>query len=227
MEISAEFWAFVHNHLFPRPSATDNKSVNMEKNQATVSKQTLYLTTLIVFTAGFLAGVAFTVFKTGGSQPGQSIGQQSGQAAQEAQAILNLEAEVTANPENFNAWTQLGHLYFDSNQYNKAIGAYTRSLELHSGDANLWTDLGVMYRRSGNPEKAIEAFTKAMAMDAGHLQSRFNMGIVLHYDLGRTAEAIQAWQAVLSLNPGYKTANGIALQDFIKQVEQDAASGSK
>jgi cytochrome c-type biogenesis protein CcmH/NrfG len=199
----------------------------MEKNQATVSKQTLYLTTLIVFIAGFLAGVAFTVFKTGGNQPGQSISQQSGQAAQEAQAILNLEAEVTANPENFNAWTQLGHLYFDSNQYQKAIGAYTKSLELHSGDANLWTDLGVMYRRSGEPEKAVEAFTKAMAMDAGHTQSRFNQGIVLHYDLGRTAEAIEIWQQVLTINPGYKTVNGIGLQDFINQVKKGAAPQSK
>lgn len=199
----------------------------MEKKQATVTKQTLYLTALIVFIAGFISGVAFTVFKTSDSSTAQNISQPSGQSGQEAQAILNLEAEVTANPDNFNAWTQLGHLYFDSSQYNKAIGAYTRSLELHSGDANLWTDLGVMYRRSGDPEKALETFSKAMTLDANHAPSRFNKGIVLHYDLGRTAEAIQSWQEVVAINPGYKTANGIALQDFIIQIQEEAAKAKQ
>ncbi len=201
---------------------------NMEKNKATVSKQTLYLSVLVVFIAGFICGVVFTVMKSdGGNSSPQSVSQQSGQSQQESQAILNLEAEVTANPNNFNAWTQLGHLYFDTDQVDKAIGAYTKSLELHTGDANLWTDLGVMYRRSGDPQKAIEAFDKAISMDAGHVQSRFNKGIVLHFDLGRTEEAIKSWQSVLAINPNYKTANDMPLQDLIAKVQSQAGESNK
>lgn len=196
----------------------------MEKNQATVSKQTLYLSVLIVFIAGFICGVVFTVMKSGSSPVTQNPSQQSDQSQQEAQAILNLEAEVTANPENYDAWTQLGHLYFDSNQVVKAVGAYEKSLDLHSGNANIWTDLGVMYRRSGAPEKAIEAFEKAMSMDSTHAPSRFNKGIVLHFDLGQTDKAIESWQSVLAINPGYKTGNGMPLQDLIDQVQ--AAAGN-
>jgi cytochrome c-type biogenesis protein CcmH/NrfG len=200
----------------------------MEKNQANVSKQTLYLSVLIVFIAGFICGVVFTVMKSGGGNSApQNVSQQSGQSQQEAQAILNLEAEVTANPDNFNAWTQLGHLYFDTDQVDKAIGAYTKSLELHTGDANIWTDLGVMYRRAGDPQKAIETFDKAISMDAAHQQSRFNKGIVLHFDLGRTEEAIKSWESVLALNPNYKTANGMPLQDLIAQVQGQAGESSK
>ena len=195
----------------------------MEKNQATVSKQTLYLSVLIVFIAGFICGVVFSVIKSPGTAPvaGNSA-QQSAESQQEAQAILNLEAEVTANPDNYNAWTQLGHLYFDSNQVSKAIGAYTKSLELHSGNANLWTDLGVMYRRSGDPQKAIEAFDKAMSMDNSHAPSRFNKGIVLHFDLAKTDEAVESWRSVLVINPDYKTANGMPLQELIDQVKAEA-----
>ena len=40
------------------------QSVNMEKNQATVSKQTLYLSVLVVFIAGFICGVVFSVMKS-------------------------------------------------------------------------------------------------------------------------------------------------------------------
>lgn len=191
----------------------------MEKNQATVSKQTLYISILIVFIAGFISGVVFTVMKSDNSLVAQSPSPQQAQSQQEAQAILNLEAEVTANPDNFNAWTQLGHLYFDSDQYTKAIGAYEKSLELHSGNANIWTDLGVMYRRSGAPEKAIEAFEKAMSMDSSHAPSRFNRGIVLHFDLGQTDKAVESWQSVLAIDPNYKTGNGMPLQDLIRQVQ--------
>ena len=197
----------------------------MEKNQATVSKQTLYLSVLVVFIAGFISGVVFTVMKSDNSMVAQSPSPQQAQSQQEAQAILNLEAEVTANPDNYNAWTQLGHLYFDSNQVSKAVGAYEKSLELHSGNANIWTDLGVMYRRSGAPEKAIEAFEKAMSMDSTHAPSRFNRGIVLHFDLGQTDKAIESWQSVLAIDPNYKTGNGMSLQDLINQV-QDADKNS-
>jgi cytochrome c-type biogenesis protein CcmH/NrfG len=195
----------------------------MATDQNSVSKQTLYITIVIVFIGGFLSGVGFTIFKTGGNSAPSSTGvvQQQGSTDQEAQAMINLEAEVTAHPDNYNAWTQLGHLYFDSDLFDKAIGAYTKSLELHSGDANLLTDLGVMYRRSGQPDKAIEVFNKATAMDATHQPSRFNKGIVLHFDLGRTPEAVASWESVLALNPNYQTGNGTPLKEFIDQIKAE------
>ena len=202
----------------------------MATEQQNVSKQTLYTTIFIVFIAGFLAGVGFTVYKM--DSPADAASPQSAAqpsiSEQQSQAILNLEAEVTANPQNFNSWTQLGHLYFDTNQYQKAIAAYNKSLELHSGDANLWTDLGVMYRRAGDSTKAIESFDKAMAMNSSHEPSRLNKGIVLYYDFNKTDEAIAAWEAVLHINPEAVLANGTPLRDFIGQVreKQKTDSGS-
>lgn len=195
----------------------------MAKEHSSVSKQTLYVSIFIVFIAGFLLGAVFAVYKldTTPTISSSDQAQQQGNSQQEQQAILNLEAEVTAHPENYNAWTQLGHLYFDSDQYNKAIGAYTKSLELHSGDANLWTDLGVMYRRADEPEKAIDAFDKAIAMNTTHEPSRLNKGIVLFYDFGKPEEAIATWEAVLKINPESRTANGTYLRDFIAQIKED------
>lgn len=202
----------------------------MASEHASVNKQTFYIIIFIVFIAGFLSGVGFTVFKMDSTPTVATSGapQQQGASQQEEQAILNLEAEVTSNPSNFNAWTQLGHLYFDTDQYNKAIGAYTKSLELHSGDANLWTDLGVMYRRSGDSTKAIDSFDKAISMDNSHEPSRLNKGIVLYYDFGKVDEAITSWQSVLQINPNATMANGTPLNDFINDVreKQKTESGS-
>ena len=113
---------------------------------------------------------------------------------------------MTPHPENFENWIRLGHLYYDADQPEKAIAAYTKSLELHSGDANLLTDLGVMYRRTKQPEKAIEFFDQAIKKDPSHLPSRFNKGIVLMYDLNDPTGAIAAWDELLAIDPEAKTA---------------------
>jgi cytochrome c-type biogenesis protein CcmH/NrfG len=196
----------------------------MAKDSATIGKQSFYLTIFLIFIAGFLAGVVFTVYRTGDAPTGAPGSPQQNQQAlsqQQSEAILHLEAEVTAHPDNFDAWTQLGHLYFDTDQPEKAIAAYTKALELHSGSADLWTDLGVMYRRNGDPAKALESFDKAIAMDSAHLQSRFNKGIVLHFDLDRTEEALDAWRSVLALNNDYRMANNRLLREFIDSVTSE------
>lgn len=179
----------------------------------------------VIFIAGFLCGIAFTVYKTSDSAPANVASQQQEHKHTEEtdQAIMNLEAEVTANPDNFQNWIQLGNLYFDSNQPEKAIPAYEKSLELHSGNANIYTDLGVMYRRANQPKKAVETFDKAIALDASHIPSRFNKGIVLFYDLNDTDGAFAIWEAILKIDPEAALGNGEHLHSFIDRMKAELA----
>jgi len=185
-------------------------------------KQQPYLAFAIIFILGFVSGVGFAVFKLGagsGQTPTVTGQPADNQAAQTMQAITNLEAAVTAKPDDFQSWVQLGHLYYDTDQYQKAISAYTTSLKYHSGDANLLTDLGVMYRRAGQPEKAIEWFKKAQAMDPRHQPSRFNEGIVRFYDLKDRDGAIASWEELLKINPDATAGNGQKIRDLVEQVK--------
>ncbi len=180
----------------------------------------------IIFIAGFLCGIAFTVYKTSGSAPTQVASQQQQDHEHDAetnQAIANLEAEVTANPDNFESWVQLGNLYFDTNHPEKAVPAYEKALELHSGNANIYTDLGVMYRRTNQPQKAIEAFDNAIKMDSSHIPSRFNKGIVLFYDLDDMDGAIASWESILAIDPEAQTGNGEHLHNFIDRMKAESA----
>lgn len=194
----------------------------------TQKHQQPYLTFIVIFVLGFVSGIGFAVFKldTGqSSAPATSVTQQTDdQAAQTATAITKLEAEVTANPEDFASWIQLGHLYFDTDQPEKAIAAYTASLKYHSGDANLLTDLGVMYRETKQPQKAIEMFEKAQTMDSQHQPSRFNEGIVRLYDLNDTKGAIAAWEELLTINPDAKAGDGRKMREFIDQLKSGQSS---
>lgn len=206
----------------------------MSNAKKSAKKDNFYLFIVLAFVAGFLCGAGFAVYKmpagdqtTPQSQQSSNTTSQSQQSSnisdQESQAIVNLEAEVTANPEKFQAWTQLGNLYYDSDQPLKAIKAYTTSLQLHAGNANILTDLGVMYRRAKQPQKALESFDKAIAMDPTHEVSRLNKGIVLMYDLDDIPGAINAWEGLLKINPDAKAGNGDRIKDFVEHLKEDQA----
>lgn len=190
-----------------------------QKNQIPV------VTYFVIFILGFLTGVGFTVYKTSGTGSGAPAAnsQQSTQDDETHKVILELEAEVTANPDNSQSWKKLGDLYYDHNQPEKAIVAYTKNLELRPGDANVLTDLGVMYRRTKQPVKAIESFDKAIQVDPVHEPARFNKGIVLLYDLNKPEDAIAAWEELLKINPQARAAGGESIQDFINNVKAQAA----
>lgn len=181
-----------------------------------------YIMFAVIFILGFVCGVGFTVYKLGAGPGQQTVAanqQTNNETDQMAAAITNLEAAVTAKPDDYQSWVQLGHLYYDTGQAEKAITAYTTSLKYHPGDANLLTDLGVMYRQAKQPDKAIEMFKKAQALDATHQASRFNEGIVRFYDLKDTKGAIASWEELLTINPDATAGNGQKIKDIVDQIK--------
>jgi cytochrome c-type biogenesis protein CcmH/NrfG len=190
-----------------------------------VKMETMLIVALITLVIGFLGGVFYSALQSGPtgsvqttSVPPQQQQQAPGLTSEQARDILNLEQEVATNPTNVNAWTQLGHVYFDTNQYAKAIRAYEKSLELRPDDANVLTDLGVMYRRNGQPEKALEAFDRAIAVAPRHEQARFNKGIVLRYDMNDREGAVKIWEELLEINPNAMAPNGMPVSEAIKSL---------
>lgn len=187
-----------------------------------VKKETMLVAILIALGVGFLGGATLSsfTFKEEGAQPPQSMPQQVVQQEDKmtpelAGKISTLEMETSSHPENVDAWKQLGNLYFDTNQFEGAIRAYNKSLELEPGDPDVWTDLGVMYRRNGQPIQAVESFDKAIELDPGHEISRLNKGIVLMHDLNDIQGAIEAWEELVKVNPAAKTSTGQMIKDVI------------
>jgi cytochrome c-type biogenesis protein CcmH/NrfG len=191
-----------------------------------VRKETFWLVTLLALAVGFFGGVMFGVFKTdttkmpGRPAPSPSKATDAGNASM----IAALEKETRSNPGNLEAWVNLGNSYFDSDQYEKAIDAYTKALEINPDNANVWTDMGVMYRRNGNPQEAINAFDKAIEVDPKHEISRMNKGIVLLHDLKDTDGAIKAWEGLLEINPVAMAPTGRSVDEMIQQMKKQGSS---
>lgn len=188
-----------------------------------VAKSTMYIAMAVSLLVGFLSGVVYSVYNA----PTATHVAVSDENGNKDSKIAALEAEVKEHPDNGIAWTDLGHAYFDTDQYAKAIHAYNKSLELHPGNADLLTDLGVMYRRNGQPEKAIKAFDRAIKANPQHEQSRFNKGVVLINDFHDTPGALKVWEELVVVNPNATGPTGAPLTELIKDVKQQAAAARK
>jgi cytochrome c-type biogenesis protein CcmH/NrfG len=186
-----------------------------------VRRETFLLVTLLALAVGFFGGVVFTVFKSDSKIPGQFSSPQVVESRQ-PDLIATLERKVQSNPNDANAWTELGNAYFDNNKLAQSIQAYQKSLELAPNNPNVWTDMGIMYRRSGKPEEAIKAFDKAIEVDPKHEVSRMNKGIVLLHDVNDVAGAIRAWEGLLEINPIAMAPNGRSIDEMVVQLKKQS-----
>lgn len=169
------------------------------------------------FVAGLVVGVVIMNFfgSTGGTRvsdaPAPITGQQ--QAGPDRVKLMReigqAEEIVKKDPQNYQAWVQIGNDYFDLGEAQKAVEAYQRALAIKGDDPNVLTDMGVMYRQLKDFPKAVAAFRKAMAAGPNHPQSRMNLGVVLMHDMGDKAGAIAAWEDFLRVAPNEPNAENI------------------
>jgi len=189
-----------------------------------VRVETTAIIALVALVIGFFGGEILQLSKPSGPLPSQPVMPSGdtpapkGPSPEQASKILALEKEVSANPGNVDAWTELGHHFFDSHQHEKAIEAYRKALALRPDNANIWTDMGVMYRDIGKSSEALAAFDKAMQIDPRHEVSRFNKGIVLMMDMGDHKGAVETWEELLKINPSAKAPNGEPIKELLEKM---------
>ena len=81
------------------------------------------------------------------------------QAASDSQSEIQLLKDLLkAEPENRNAWVQLGNNLIEANQLVAAIDAYDKALAINRNDPDVLTDQGIMFRQVGWHQKALENF---------------------------------------------------------------------
>ena len=72
--------------------------------------------------------------------------------------------------------------------------------------------MGIMYRALGDFDRAIEEFKKAAQNDPKHVNSRYNIGIVLLHDKGDIKGALKAWEDYLKVDPKSERAERVRAQ---------------
>ncbi len=194
-----------------------------------VTTSNMYLAVLVALSVGFLGGVLFSSYRSASMAPVASSpgGAPSSAPAtgvpmtqNQSQKLAALLEATKATPDNVQAWTQLGHLYFDTGKHTQAIEAYQKSLALDANRPDVWTDMGVMYRRTGKPEKAIESFDRALSINSRHETAMFNKGVVYMHDLNDAKAAIASWESLVKINPSAKAPNGQLVSTLVTELKK-------
>jgi len=187
-----------------------------------MKKETVILLVVIAFLVGFVTGGTVAILKgkkgveTAGMQQKSQMAPPAAppgpSAVEVASKIKTLKEIVQKDPKNLPAWVELGNLYFDSDQPKEAIEAYGKYLVAKPDNPDVRTDVGIMYRRLGEFDRALEEFRKAAQSDLKHMNSRYNIGIVLLHDKQDIKGAIKAWEEYLKVDPKSERANRVKAQ---------------
>lgn len=195
-----------------------------------MKKETAILAIVIAFLFGFVTGATVAILKGRKGIEGQAMIQKPPQMAPQvppgapppspqapnpaevASKTQALKDIVKRDPKNLSAWEELGNLYFDSNQPREAIEAYSQYLSIKPDNADVRTDMGIMYRRLGEFDRAIEEFKKAAQSDPKHVNSRYNLGLVLLHDKQDIKGAVKAWEEYLKVDQKSERAERVRSQ---------------
>jgi tetratricopeptide (TPR) repeat protein len=187
-----------------------------------MKKETVILVVVIAFLVGFITGATVAILKGKKGAEGPAMVQKPQMAPAPALPVPSpleiasktqtLKDIVKKDPKNLPAWVELGNLYFDSNQPKEAIEAYSQYLAVKPDNADVRTDMGIMYRNLGDFDRALEEFRKAAQSDPKHVNSRYNLGLVLLHDKRDIKGAIQAWEDYLRVDPKSERAERVRTQ---------------
>jgi tetratricopeptide (TPR) repeat protein len=204
-----------------------------------MKKETAILFIVIAFLVGFISGATVAILKgTKGTEkaamvqkpqmplpPAPPPGPDPAELNLKIQALKDI---IKKDPKNLPALVELGNLYFDSGQPKEAIEAYSRYLAIKPDNPDLRTDMGIMYRALGDFDRAIEEFKKAAQSDPKHINSRYNIGIVLLHDKQDIKGAINAWEEYLKVDTNSERAQRVKAQiERMKKMGKEVPKVSK
>jgi len=191
-----------------------------------MKKETVILSVVIAFLVGFITGATVAILKGKKSaarpvavQPPMASPATAPEAPPPGPSPAEVNAKIQAlkdivqkDPKNLSALVELGNLYFDSDQPREAVEAYGKYLAVKPDNADVRTDMGIMHRKLGDSDRAIQEFKKAAQTDPRHVNSRYNIGIVLLHDKQDIKGAIKAWEDYLKVDSNSERAERVKAQ---------------
>jgi tetratricopeptide (TPR) repeat protein len=123
--------------------------------------------------------------------------------AQRARQSLrqNLEA-ATLNPADASAHYQLGLIYQQQGERDKAVAAFKRAIEIDPSETDAHYQLGRLAREQGHPDEAINYFDTVVRQDVAHSQHEIWREIALTYlAAGQYHDALEMLDRFLERRP--------------------------
>jgi tetratricopeptide (TPR) repeat protein len=101
----------------------------------------------------------------------------------------------------------IGRSHDALDQFDEAIAAYQRALEINPDYEEAWVGLGVVYRLSGDFEAAHAAYSEALAIDPDNANAHSSLG-TLYLLEDNPEESIKEFEEAIRLDPQLAAAHG-------------------
>ena len=133
--------------------------------------------------------------------PAQANNPHAGMSSEQimAQRIQMMEAGVTAEPENSQAWFSLGHAYISVNRFDDAAMAFDKVMELVGTHAELLGPkaTALFYKAGQQMTPQVQALIdQALALDPADPSTLLLVGMNAFFN-AEYQNAINAWQSIL------------------------------
>jgi superkiller protein 3 len=160
---------------------------------------------------------------------------QRGNAAQETGNYSQAEAiwrqVIRIDPNNANAYYNLGIALRRQKKLDEAVAAYRQAIALNPKDAKAYNNLGNVLYDQKKLDEAVAAYRQAIALNPKDAKAYNNLGIVLA-DQKKLDEAVAAFRQAIELNPkdadfynnlGYTLQQQGKLQEAIEEYKRSLA----
>ncbi|WP_346290834.1 tetratricopeptide repeat protein [Sphaerothrix gracilis] len=95
-------------------------------------------------------------------------------------AIAAYQTQIEANPDNAEAYWQLGQAYAKSQQPAKAADTFRQVVRLEPDNVDAFFQLGLAYKRQRNFNDAVTAFNRVLQLDADYPEARSQLNESLY-----------------------------------------------
>lgn len=132
------------------------------------------------------------------------------------QKALHFDADAAG------AWVNLGTVYYNLKQWQKAEAHYRHALERKADYALAHFNLGNLYDETGDWSRALECYLRTLEHDATYADAHYNLALI-YQNHGEPLKAVKHWRAYLRMDPGGYWA-GIARRE-LNRLRQEAVVG--
>ena len=120
--------------------------------------------------------------------------------------LIEMESELRTtiehNPEDWEAWRELGLFLHDKERYHETENAYRQAIKLNPSSEGAWALLGqLLHERLGRYDEAEKAYKEALKIKPDDVWDWVQLALLLHENIGRYAEAEKAYKKALSIKP--------------------------
>lgn len=142
------------------------------------------------------------------------------------ESLIAGKKAVEHSPFTVSAYENLGSLYLEMDQFQKAISMYREAIRLKPEKVALYQNLGTIFLRCGQPDNAVFQFKQALKIKPNFVDAHLGLARALE-EKGRTAETISHFQDVLKIDPGnLEAANNLAWL-FATHPDPDFRNGTE